>query len=110
MKKRVLILIQAFIAITVAAHVNTDEIQLIIKASRTEVPLQYPEYIKEVYKTNGFNYLWLNKSHHAQSLPNLLHTAPELGLQEEDYQFDLIQSLRINYFIRPIQGNQNYLQ
>lgn len=60
--KKLLLLIQAFIALTVTAQVNTDDIQLIIKASQAEIPLQYPDFIKAVYQENDYNYLWLNNN------------------------------------------------
>jgi murein L,D-transpeptidase YcbB/YkuD len=99
--KIILTLIQAFIAITVTAQVHTDEIQLILKAGNTQPSLQYPDHIAAFYKINNYSYAWLNNDSNTQDLLNLLRSASDLGLQEEDYQFDLIQSLRNNNFIRP---------
>jgi murein L,D-transpeptidase YcbB/YkuD len=101
--KIILTLIQAFIAITATAQINTDEIQLITRTSYTENPLQYPEYIKEFYKINGYNYGWVNRQENIQTLFQLLQTAPDLGLSREDYQFAFIQSLRNHFFIPPTQ-------
>ena len=96
-----LIVIQAFVAITVNAQVNTEDLQLAIKASRTDIPLQYPAYVKEFYQINQYNYVWLNNNDNTQTLLQLLQSANDLGLQEEDYQFNFIQSFRDNNFIPP---------
>ena len=96
-----LLIVQAFLVILVNAQVNTEEIQLIVKTSRTEVPLQYPENIKEFYLLNKYNYVWLNNQANTKNLLKLLHSASSEGLQEEDYQFELIQSFRNNYYIQP---------
>jgi murein L,D-transpeptidase YcbB/YkuD len=99
--KILLMVIQVFTAIVVIAQVNTEEIQLIVKTSRTEIPLQYPENIKEFYRLNNYNYAWLNNPVNTKNLLQVLRSASAEGLQEEDYQFDLIQSFRNNYFIPP---------
>ncbi|THU39533.1 hypothetical protein FAM09_13595 [Niastella caeni] len=99
--KIIITLIQAFIALTVTAQINNDEIQLIIKVSRTEIPLQYPEHIKEFYKINQYSYVWLNHHNNTQNLLQLLGSASDVGLQEADYQFNFIQFFRNNYFVRP---------
>jgi L,D-transpeptidase YcbB len=98
--KILFITILAFTAIFANAQVNTEEIQLIVKTSRIEAPLQYPENIKEFYLLNGYNYVWLNNQANIKNLLQCLHSAEAEGLQEEDYQFDLIQSFRENYYIR----------
>lgn len=95
-----LIITHALIATLVNGQVNTDEIQLIINISRTEVPLQNAESIKEFYRINHYNYVWLNNYGNTQKLLQLLRTAPDEGLQEKDYQYDLIQSFRKNFFIQ----------
>ncbi|AEV98260.1 hypothetical protein A4D02_23130 [Niastella koreensis] len=99
--KILLVLINAFISIVVNAQVNTEEIQLIVKTNRMEALLQYPEYIKEFYRLTGYNYVWLNNQANTSSLLQLLRSAQQEGLQEEDYQPELIQSLRNNYYIQP---------
>jgi murein L,D-transpeptidase YcbB/YkuD len=99
--KILLVVIQAFIAIIIHAQVNTEEIQLIVKTSGMEAPLQYPENIKEFYRLNNYNYVWLNNTDNRKNLLQVLRSASAEGLQEEDYQFDLIQSFGNNSFIRP---------
>jgi len=102
MRKKILsIIIQASIAIGVNAQVNTEEIQLIANTSHTGIALQYPENIKEFYRLNNYNYAWLNNAANTKNLLQVLHSAAAEGLQEADYQFDLIQSFRNNYFIAP---------
>ena len=96
-----IMIMQAFITTTINAQINTEDIQLVIKTSKIEAPLQYPEDIKVFYKTNGYNFVWVNNAGHLQSLLQLLKNASMLGLQEEDYQFAFIQSIRINSFISP---------
>lgn len=93
--------IGAFIAITGQAQVNKDEIQLIIKTSRPEVRLHYPEQIKKFYSINGYNYTWVNNRSNMQSLFRLLQTAGESGLAPEDYLTDVILSPENNYYIGP---------
>lgn len=90
-----------FIAITANAQVNTDDLQFIIKASRIDIHLQYPDYVKTFYKSNEFQYVWLNNQNNTQTLLQLLQTAPDLGLNKEDYPFDFIQSFRHNHYIPP---------
>lgn len=94
--KSLLIVIQAFIAITVNAQVNTEDLQLIVKTTRIDIPLQYPQYVKEFYKINQYNYTWLNNNYNTQILLQLLRSAPDLGLGEENYQFNFIRSFRNN--------------
>jgi L,D-transpeptidase YcbB len=91
-----------FIAITANAQVNTDDLQFIIKASRIDIHLQYPDYVKEFYKSNEFQFVWLNNQNNIQTLLQLLQTAPDLGLNIDDYQFDFIQSFRDNHYIPPV--------
>jgi murein L,D-transpeptidase YcbB/YkuD len=43
----------------------------------------------------------LNNPVNTKKLLQVLRSAAQEGLQEEDYQFDLIQSLRNNFFVRP---------
>jgi L,D-transpeptidase YcbB len=100
-KRKILIIFQIVVAITVQAQVNMDAIQQMIKISRTEIPLQYPDYIKDFYRSNGFNYVWLNSENDTEYMLQLLQTAADFGLEEEDYQFEHIQSFRNTHFIRP---------
>jgi len=82
--RSLLIVIQAFIAITINAQV-TEDLQLAINTSRTDIPLQYPAFVKEFYQINQYNYVWLKNNDNTQILLQLLQSAPDLGLNEEDY-------------------------
>lgn len=99
--KILLVNILAFLVITANAQVNREEIQLIVKTSGTEISLQFPENVKEFYLLNKYRYVWMNDQANTKSLLNLLHSASAEGLQEEDYQFELIRSFRDNNYIRP---------
>lgn len=98
--KRIALLIHSLVTITVHAQLNTTDIlQFVSKTDRAAISLQYPEFVKEFYKTYQYNSAWINNNLNRQQLFQLLKTASELGLQEEDYQFNFIQSFRNNLTI-----------
>lgn len=92
---------QAFLAVIVQAQVNPDEIQLVIKTSRPEIQLHYPEQVKAFYINNGYNYRWLTSRNNPQDLFQLIQSAEDLGLNKEEYQYDLIRSMNNDNIIRP---------
>ncbi|HEY8895641.1 MAG TPA: L,D-transpeptidase family protein [Niastella sp.] len=100
-KRKFILAIQLFITVAVHAQVNPDEIQLVIKTSRPEIHLQYPDHIKQFYFINNYNYVWLNSRSNIKSLLNVLQSSEVLGLNKDEYQSELIQSLGNTGFIRP---------
>lgn len=100
MKRKLFLLVQAFIVTIVHGQVNADEIQLVINAGRAEIQLHNKEQVRTFYTRNGYNYIWLNNQANTQHLLRLLQSADELGLNKEEYQYDLIQSIGNNSFIR----------
>lgn len=96
-----IIIIKAFVATAASAQIKAEDIQLAIKAGQVENALQFSEDVKVFYRSNGYNYVWVNNSSNTQSLLQLLKNAAMLGLQEEDYQFGFIQSAQHNRFIPP---------
>lgn len=93
-----IIFIKTFIVATACAQINTEDVQLVIKAGRMEAPLQYPEDIRSFYQTNGYKYAWVNDSANTKFLLQLLNDAASFGLQEEDYQFHFIRSMKNTLF------------
>lgn len=100
-KTKIFVIIQAFLAITVQAQVNPDEIQLVIKTSHPEIQLHYPEQVKAFYINNGYNYRWLTSRNNCQDLLQLIQSAENLGLNKEEYQYDLIRSMNSDNIISP---------
>ncbi len=99
--RSLLLCLHALIAITASAQVTADELQL-IKAGRNDISLQYPDYVKEFYKLNGSQFVWMNSYNSTDTLLQLLQLASDLGLNTEDYQFDFIKSFRSNQYIPPV--------
>ena len=99
--RSLLLCLHALIAITASAQVTADELQL-IKAGRNDISLQYPGYVKEFYKLNGSQFVWMNSYNSTDTLLQLLQSASDLGLNTEDYQFDFIKSFRSNQYIPPV--------
>lgn len=99
--KQLFLLVQVFVVITVQAQVNADEIQLVINTSRAEMQLHNIEQIRTFYARNHYNYVWLNNYANTKDLLCILQAVEELGLNKEEYQYDLIRSLGNNSFIRP---------
>jgi len=56
------------------------------------------EQVKKLYDRLGYQTIWIEEKNRASrnSLFNLLNLADDYGLNEKDYQYDLIQSLRNN--------------
>jgi len=94
-----ILLMQLLLATGVCAQLNTEDIQLIVKKSGSGIELQNLEQVKEFYAINGYNYAWVNHASNTKTLLQLLQTAPELGLEVADYQFDFVQSFRYNLVI-----------
>jgi len=105
------LLINALITTSAYAQLNSEDIQqFIVKTDRSVISLQYPENVKEFYKTNHYNSVWINNDFNRQHLLQLLTTASSLGLQEEDYQYDFIQPFRFNLIIPPTHNDSLFAE
>ena len=60
--------------------------------------VKYPEQVKIFYDLLGYQPQWIQQTNASSELflLDLLRSAEQYGLNEEDYQYDLIQSLRNN--------------
>jgi murein L,D-transpeptidase YcbB/YkuD len=60
--------------------------------------IKYPEQVKNFYGLLGYQPQWIQQSNASSKLIllGLLSSAEQYGLNEKDYQYDLIQSLRNN--------------
>src|SRR6266540_3852148 len=109
--KGMALLINALITTSAYAQLNSEDIQqFIVKTDRSVISLQYPENVKEFYKTNHYNSVWINNDFNRQHLLQLLTTASSLGLQEEDYQYDFIQPFRSNSIIPPTRNDSLFAE
>lgn len=98
----VLLSVAALITLSATAQVTTEDVQQVLSGTgRTDVSLQYSEYVKEFYNRYNFKYAWINNKPALQFLLQLLEKAPVFGLETEDYQFDFIESFRNNQIISP---------
>ena len=80
-------------AIAGKTQLSPDSIKKAISGSFAGMVLKNPDNVREFYNRNQFNSAWINHRERVQQLLLLLHEAPELGLQELDYQFDFIRSV-----------------
>jgi len=93
------------VCIVTNAQVVTEDIQVLLKTGRTDLSLQYPEYVKEFYTTYNYKCVWINNGLNTQYLLQLLEKAPVFGLESEDYQFNFIQSFRNTPAIPPVRND-----
>jgi Scaffold domain len=94
--RRMILIIQvALISICTHAQVTTEDIQQVLtKTARTDLSLQYPEYVKEFYNNYNYKCAWINNRSNTQYLLQLLEKAPVFGLDAEDYQFSFSRNRR----------------
>ncbi len=80
-------------AIAVNGQLSSDSIRRAISGGFAGMVLQSPDNVRKFYSRYQSNSAWINHREHVQQLLLLLHEAPELGLREEDYQYDSVKSL-----------------
>jgi murein L,D-transpeptidase YcbB/YkuD len=62
-----------------------DSILKYIYSEKQELSLHYPEELAAFYKNYQYRYAWINGSKNLEELNSLFLRAPELGLNEKDY-------------------------
>lgn len=90
-----------FISLDATSQINSNQLQQFFSETRftNKAGLKYTDEVKQFYSLNNFQKVWFQNEQAPlrNNLLNILEQSDNYGLEQRDYQFNFISSLRNNH-------------